>query len=190
MMLFIGKARPDTIRRCPHENLIRESPTKLKTGDKPAPARKTAIARLVQSSEPNIDDEAVDRQRVGVQSLAGRLRSWRKSRVTATHRPGGIEQLVGLPLTARLPPGSQTPGPATARRPADGPRPRRRYWFAGLDQPCNRGLACRCRLVACLRLVGDFTDQVLHVGSVEWYQAVLADEQHHAPMPPVGSIPQ
>ena len=46
-----------------------KSRPKLKTSDKPATARKTTIARLIQSSEPNIDDEVEDRQRGGVQSL-------------------------------------------------------------------------------------------------------------------------
>ena len=54
-----------------------KSRTKVKTSDKPASPRKTAIARLVASSEPNIDDEVEDRQRGGVQSLGrafGQLR--------------------------------------------------------------------------------------------------------------------
>ena len=74
-----------------------KSPTKLKTGDKPAPARKTAIPRLVQSSEPNIDDEAVDRQRVGVQSLG---RAFAILEEVARHRDGiglaELSKLVGL----------------------------------------------------------------------------------------------
>ena len=46
---------------------------KPKAAEKPAekPAtRRTAIARLMASSEPNIDDEAEERQRAGVQSLS------------------------------------------------------------------------------------------------------------------------
>ena len=41
---------------------------KPKAAEKPS-TRRTAIARLVPSSEPNIDDEAEERQRAGVQSL-------------------------------------------------------------------------------------------------------------------------
>ena len=74
-----------------------KSRTKLKTGDKPAPARKTAIARLVQSSEPNIDDEAEERQRVGVQSLG---RAFAILEEVARHRDGiglaELSKLVGL----------------------------------------------------------------------------------------------
>ena len=74
-----------------------KSRTKLTTGDKPAPARKTAIARLVQSSEPNIDDEAVERQRVGVQSLG---RAFAILEEVARHRDGiglaELSKLVGL----------------------------------------------------------------------------------------------
>ena len=74
-----------------------KSRTKLKTGDKPAPVRKTAIARLVQSSEPNIDDEAVERQRVGVQSLG---RAFAILEEVARDRDGiglaKLSKLVGL----------------------------------------------------------------------------------------------
>ena len=43
--------------------------TSDKPADKPASPRKAAVARLVPSSEPNIDDDAEDRARGGVQSL-------------------------------------------------------------------------------------------------------------------------
>jgi hypothetical protein len=43
-----------------------KSRTKLKTSDKQATPRKASVARLVPSSEPNIDDEAEERSRGGV----------------------------------------------------------------------------------------------------------------------------
>ena len=65
--------------------------------DKPAPLRKTTIAQLVQSSEPNIDDEAEDRQRSGVQSLG---RAFAILEEVARHREGiglaELSKLVGL----------------------------------------------------------------------------------------------
>src|ERR1700681_836297 len=71
--------------------------TKAKTSDKPASPRKTAIARLVPSSEPNIDDDAEDRQRSGVQSLG---RAFSILEEVARHREGiGLAELskrVGL----------------------------------------------------------------------------------------------
>src|ERR1700681_4737443 len=71
--------------------------TKAKTSDKPASPRKTAIARLVPSSEPNIDDDAEDRQRGGVQSLG---RAFAILEEVARHREGiGLADLskrVGL----------------------------------------------------------------------------------------------
>jgi IclR family transcriptional regulator, KDG regulon repressor len=74
-----------------------KSRTKLKTSDKPASPRKTAIARLVPSSEPNIDDDAEDRQRSGVQSLG---RAFSILEEVARHREGiGLAELskrVGL----------------------------------------------------------------------------------------------
>src|SRR5882762_10539817 len=79
--------RPDSVK----------SRTKPKTSDKPAPPRKTAIARLVQSSEPNIDDDAEDRQRGGVQSLG---RAFAILEEVARHREGiglaELSKLVGL----------------------------------------------------------------------------------------------
>jgi IclR family KDG regulon transcriptional repressor len=73
------------------------SRTKLKTSDKPASPRKTSVARLVQSTEPNIDDDAEDRQRSGVQSLG---RAFSILEEVARHREGiglaELSKLVGL----------------------------------------------------------------------------------------------
>ena len=73
------------------------SRTKLKTSDKPASPRKTSIARLVPSTEQNIDDDAEDRQRSGVQSLG---RAFSILEEVARHREGiglaELSKLVGL----------------------------------------------------------------------------------------------
>jgi IclR family KDG regulon transcriptional repressor len=73
------------------------SRTRLKTSDKPASPRKTSVARLVQSTEPNIDDDAEDRQRSGVQSLG---RAFAILEEVARHREGiglaELSKLVGL----------------------------------------------------------------------------------------------
>lgn len=74
------------------------SRTKLKTtSEKPASSRKTSIARLVQSTEPNIDDDAEDRARGGVQSLG---RAFAILEEVARHREGiglaELSKLVGL----------------------------------------------------------------------------------------------
>jgi IclR family KDG regulon transcriptional repressor len=73
------------------------SRTKLKTSDKPASPRKTSVARLVQSTEPNIDDDAEDRARGGVQSLG---RAFAILEEVARHREGialaELSKLVGL----------------------------------------------------------------------------------------------
>src|SRR5207248_6204350 len=70
---------------------------KPKTREKPASPPKTSIARLVQSSEPNIDDDAEDRQRSGVQSLG---RAFAILEEVARHREGiglaELSKLVGL----------------------------------------------------------------------------------------------
>lgn len=70
---------------------------KPKASDKPSSPRRTAIARLVQSSEPNIDDEAEERQRSGVQSLG---RAFAILEQVARHREGiglaELSKLVGL----------------------------------------------------------------------------------------------
>jgi IclR family KDG regulon transcriptional repressor len=74
-----------------------KSPTKPKTGDKSAGPRKAPIARLVPSTEPNIDDDAEDRQRGGVQSLG---RAFAILEEVARHREGvglaELSKLVGL----------------------------------------------------------------------------------------------
>jgi IclR family KDG regulon transcriptional repressor len=68
-----------------------------KPADKPASPRKTAVARLVPSSEPNIDDDAEDRARGGVQSLG---RAFSILEEVARHREGiglaELSKLVGL----------------------------------------------------------------------------------------------
>ena len=74
-----------------------KSRTKLKTSDKPATPRKTAVARLVQSNMPTIDDDAEERQRGGVQSLG---RAFSILEEVARHREGiglaELSKLVGL----------------------------------------------------------------------------------------------
>ena len=67
------------------------SRTKRKTIEKPA------IARLIEPSQPDIDDDAEDRQRVGVQSLG---RAFAILEEVARHREGiglaDLSKLVGL----------------------------------------------------------------------------------------------
>jgi DNA-binding IclR family transcriptional regulator len=74
-----------------------KSRTKPKTSEKPATPRKTAVARLVQSNAPNIDDDAEERQRGGVQSLG---RAFAILEEVARHREGiglaELSKLVGL----------------------------------------------------------------------------------------------
>ena len=76
--------------------------TQPKTNDKPAPSRKVSngkvsIAKLVPTSEPNIDDEAEERARGGVQSLG---RAFSILEEVARHREGiglaDLSKLVGL----------------------------------------------------------------------------------------------
>jgi DNA-binding IclR family transcriptional regulator len=71
--------------------------TKPKTSEKPANQRKPAIAKLVQPLPRDIDDDADDRQRVGVQSLG---RAFAILEEVARHREGiGLADLsksVGL----------------------------------------------------------------------------------------------
>jgi DNA-binding IclR family transcriptional regulator len=71
--------------------------TKPKSGDKPATPRKAAIARLVQPAQGDIDDDADDRQRVGVQSLG---RAFAILEEVARHREGislaDLSKRVGL----------------------------------------------------------------------------------------------
>jgi IclR family KDG regulon transcriptional repressor len=72
--------------------------TKPKTAEKPASPRKAAaVARLVQPAPRDIDDDADDRQRVGVQSLG---RAFAILEEVARHREGiglaELSKLVGL----------------------------------------------------------------------------------------------
>jgi IclR family transcriptional regulator, KDG regulon repressor len=71
--------------------------TKAKTSEKPASLRKAAIARLVQPPQHDIDDDAEDRQRGGVQSLG---RAFGILEEVARHREGvglaELSKLVGL----------------------------------------------------------------------------------------------
>src|SRR5690606_28614185 len=68
-----------------------------KTAEKPAAPRRSPVARLVQSNEPTIDDEAEERARGGVQSLG---RAFAILEEIARHREGiGLADLskrVGL----------------------------------------------------------------------------------------------
>ena len=65
--------------------------------DQPARPRRTTVARLVPSTESNIDDEAEERQRSGVQSLG---RAFAILEEIARHRDGiglaELSKLVGL----------------------------------------------------------------------------------------------
>jgi DNA-binding IclR family transcriptional regulator len=71
--------------------------TKPKTGEKQASPRKAAIAKLVQPIQADIDDDADDKQRVGVQSLG---RAFAILEAVARHREGiglaDLSKLVGL----------------------------------------------------------------------------------------------
>src|ERR1700681_2752252 len=71
--------------------------TKQKTSEKPASLRKAAIAKLVQPPQGDIDDDAEDRQRAGVQSLG---RAFAILEEVARHREGiglaDLSKLVGL----------------------------------------------------------------------------------------------
>src|SRR5580700_4407693 len=70
---------------------------KHKASDKPAAAAKARSARLVEPARPDIDDDAEDRQRVGVQSLG---RAFGILEEVARHREGiglaELSKLVGL----------------------------------------------------------------------------------------------
>ena len=71
--------------------------TKQKTPEKPAGPRKAAVAKLVQPTRHDIDDDADDRQRTGVQSLG---RAFGILEEVARHREGiglaELSKLVGL----------------------------------------------------------------------------------------------
>ena len=70
------------------------SHTKQKTSEKPAGPRKTAVAKLVPPPQGDIDDDADDRQRVGVQSLG---RAFAILEEVARHREGiGLADLSKL----------------------------------------------------------------------------------------------
>src|SRR3981189_742328 len=68
--------------------------TKQKTSDKPATLRKAAIPKRVQPPQGDIDDDAEDRQRAGVQSLG---RAFAILEEVARHREGiGLAELSKL----------------------------------------------------------------------------------------------
>lgn len=71
--------------------------SKTRAQEKPATTAKTAVARLVEPSQGDIDDDAEDRQRVGVQSLG---RAFAILEEVARHREGiglaELSKLVGL----------------------------------------------------------------------------------------------
>jgi DNA-binding IclR family transcriptional regulator len=71
--------------------------TKANASENPSASAKVAIARLVEPSQPDIDDDAEDRQRVGVQSLG---RAFAILEEVARHREGiglaDLSKLVGL----------------------------------------------------------------------------------------------
>jgi DNA-binding IclR family transcriptional regulator len=71
--------------------------TKQKPPEKPASPRKAAVAKLVQPPQHDIDDDADDRQRTGVQSLG---RAFGILEEVARHRDGiglaELSKLVGL----------------------------------------------------------------------------------------------
>lgn len=73
------------------------SRTKQKTAEKPASPRKAEIPKLVRPLQSDVDDEADERQRVGVQSLG---RAFAILEEVACHRPGiglaELSKLVGL----------------------------------------------------------------------------------------------
>jgi len=69
----------------------------MKTTENPMAAARTKIAPLMEPSQPDIDDDAEDRQRVGVQSLG---RAFAILEEVARHREGiglaDLSKLVGL----------------------------------------------------------------------------------------------
>ena len=96
-MLFSGEDSLIEFGLVPVETRYVKSQTKPKSSEKPATPRKTAVARLVQSNAPNIDDDAEERQRGGVQSLG---RAFSILEEVARHREGiglaELSKLVGL----------------------------------------------------------------------------------------------
>src|SRR5437899_12038746 len=89
--------RPDRIGSVEAERERVKARTKVKASEKSAGARKVPVARLVQSNEPTIDDEAEERARGGVQSLG---RAFAILEEIARHREGiglaDLSKLVGL----------------------------------------------------------------------------------------------
>jgi DNA-binding IclR family transcriptional regulator len=71
--------------------------TRTTAAEKPAAPIKAKVARLLQPTQPDIDDDAEDRQRVGVQSLG---RAFSILEEVARHRDGiglaDLSKLVGL----------------------------------------------------------------------------------------------
>jgi DNA-binding IclR family transcriptional regulator len=88
---------PDRVRHRRVEMRFVAARTKPKTVEKQAAPRKAAIAKLVQPPQADIDDDADDRQRVGVQSLG---RAFGILEEVARHRDGiglaELSKLVGL----------------------------------------------------------------------------------------------
>jgi IclR family KDG regulon transcriptional repressor len=79
------------------ENRFLRPRTKPKTAEKPERLRKADIAKLVRPAQPDIDDEAEEKQRGGVQSLG---RAFAILEEVARHRDGiglaELSKLVGL----------------------------------------------------------------------------------------------
>ena len=93
--------------------------TKPKTVEKPAAPRKAAIAKLVQPPQADIDDDADDRQRVGVQSLG---RAFAILEEVARHRDGiGLAepQQAGRPAQFHHVPSGQDHGVAGLSAPGE-----------------------------------------------------------------------
>jgi len=93
-----GRGRPDKIRLGHVGEMILVKPrSKPKTTEKQASPRRISIARLMPATEPNIDDEAEERARGGVQSLG---RAFSILEEVARHREGiglaDLSKLVGL----------------------------------------------------------------------------------------------
>jgi DNA-binding IclR family transcriptional regulator len=88
---------PDRVRQHRVEVRFVRTRTRTKTVEKPASPRKPAIAKLVPLAQADIDDDADDRQRVGVQSLG---RAFAILEEVARHRDGiglaDLSKLVGL----------------------------------------------------------------------------------------------
>jgi DNA-binding IclR family transcriptional regulator len=97
LLMLHRRRQPVRVRHRSTGERFVKARTKPKTSEKPAQPRKAAIARLVKSSEQNIDDDAEDRQRSGVQSLG---RAFAILEEVARHREGiglaELSKLVGL----------------------------------------------------------------------------------------------